>query len=172
MLDTYLKMGSITKPRQIWWKIRPHGFYGTVEFRIADVQRSLSRTRMLVALSQAVCHKIVQELAQDRLQQHFEMEFLNDAVWKATRFGFDAQLADPDTHEVMTMADMVERLVDYVRPSLIALGSDDIIPTVEDVLKEGNEAQEQLRVHQEGGFEALLQFLMDTVEFAVPTLTS
>ena len=172
VMDTYMKMGSITKPRQIWWKIRPHGFYGTVEFRIADVQRSLSRTRMLVALSQAVCHKIVQELAQDRLQQHFEMEFLNDAVWKATRFGFDAQLADPDTHEVMTMADMVERLVDYVRPSLIALGSDDIIPTVEDVLREGNEAQEQLRVQQEGGFEALLQFLMDTVEFAVPTLTS
>ena len=57
VLDTYLKMGSINLPRQIWWKIRPHGAYGTVEFRICDVQRSLKRTEMLVALSQALSHR-------------------------------------------------------------------------------------------------------------------
>ena len=172
VMDTYIKMGSITKPRQIWWKIRPHGFYGTVEFRISDVQRSLTRTRMLVALSQAICHTIVRELSEDLLQQHFEMEFLNDAVWKATRFGFDARLADPDTHEIMTMAEMVEKMVEYVRPSLLELGTDDIIPTVESVLETGSEAQEQLRVCAKGGLEAVKQMLMDNVEFGVSSLTS
>lgn len=165
ILKTYMAMGSINKPRQLWWKIRPHGHYGTVEFRIADVQRSLARTRLQVALSQAICHRVAAELATDTLQQHFEMEFLNDAVWKATRFGFDAKVTDAATHEIMTMADMVERLVDYVRPSLDELGTLDVISTVEDILATGSEAREQREVYESGGFDALLKMLMDAVEF-------
>ncbi len=165
ILDTYIEMGSINQPRQIWWKIRPHGHYGTVEFRICDVQRSLARTRMLVGLSQAICHRIVRDFEADQLQQHFEMEFLNDAIWKATRFGFDAKVADPATHEIMPMRDMVEQMVDYVRPSLSELGTADIVSTVEEVLLQGSEAMEQLAVYRAGGFEALQQMLMDRVEF-------
>ena len=165
VLETYKAMGSINAPRQIWWKIRPHGYYGTVEFRICDVQRSLKRTEMLVALSQAICHRIAGEFQDGRLQQDFELEYLNDAVWKATRFGFDAQVADPGNNQVITMAELVEALVAYVRPSLVELGTEGIVATVEEVLTQGSEAQEQLAVYRERGFDGLKTMLMDQVEY-------
>ena len=165
VLETYISMGSIKIPRQVWWKIRPHGHFGTVEFRICDVQRSLDRTRMLVALSQAICHRAQRDLTAGVLVQDLEMEYLNDAVWKATRFGFDARVADPLDEQIITMAEMVERMVEYVRPSLEELGTADVIPIVETVLRKGSEALEQLGEYESNGFEGLKRMLMDRVEF-------
>ncbi len=165
VLETYLAMESIHLPRQIWWKIRPHATYGTVEFRVSDMQRSLKRTEMLVALGQAICHRIFGELRDNHLQQDFEMEYLNDALWKATRFDFNARVVDPNDHQVMTMAELVEKLVVYVRPSLMELGTENVAATVEEVLELGSEAREQLNVHASGGFAVLKAMLMDEVDF-------
>ena len=165
VLETYLAMGSIHLPRQIWWKIRPHAGYGTVEFRVSDVQRSLRRTEMLVALGQAICHRIVKELRSNHLQQDFELEYINDALWKATRFGFDARVVDPGDHQVITMAELVEKMVAYVRPSLTELGTENVVATVEEVLECGSEAREQLAVHVREGFAGLKAMLMDEVDF-------
>ncbi|MFB0517483.1 MAG: YbdK family carboxylate-amine ligase [Candidatus Neomarinimicrobiota bacterium] len=165
VLETYLAMDSIYLPRQIWWKIRPHAGYGTVEFRVFDMQRSLKRTEMLVALGQAICHRIVAELPGNHLQQDFEMEYLNDALWKATRFGFDAKVADPGDHQIMTIGESVEKMVAYVRPSLGELGTESVVATVEEVLEHGCEAQEQLAVHAKEGFKGLKLMLMDKVDY-------
>lgn len=165
VLETYIAMDSIHLPRQIWWKIRPHAGYGTVEFRVSDMQRSLRRTEMLVAVSQAICHRIAQDNRESQLQQDFEMEYLNDALWKATRFGFDAKVADPGDQQIMTMADLIEKMVSYVRPSLIELGTEHVVPTIEDILERGSEAQEQLAVYAREGFSGLKHMLMDGVDF-------
>ena len=165
LLDTYIAMDSIKLPRQIWWKIRPHAGYGTVEFRVCDMQRSLARTEMLVALSQAICHRMTVDLRDGNLVQELELEYLNDALWKATRFGFDARVTDPADHQIVTMAELVEKLVAYVRPSLEKLGTGQVVETVEGVLHQGSEAQEQLAEHQQGGFAGLKALLMDQVEF-------
>jgi len=165
VLETYLAMESIHLPRQIWWKIRPHAGYGTVEFRVSDVQRSLGRTEMLVALGQAICHRIVKELRSNHLQQDFELEYINDGLWKATRFGFDARVVDPGDHQVISMAELVEKMVAYVRPSLTELGTENTVATVEEVLEHGSEAREQLAVYAGEGFAGLKAMLMDEVDF-------
>lgn len=165
VLETYLAMESIHLPRQIWWKIRPHASYGTVEFRVSDMQRSLRRTEMLVALGQAICHRIVKELRSNHLQQDFELEYINDALWKATRFGFNARVVDPGDHQIITMAELVEKMVAYVRPSLTELGTENAVATVEEVLERGSEAREQLAVHVREGFAGLKAMLMDEVDF-------
>ena len=64
----------------------------------------------------------LQRLVRDNEPAWF-MGDLNDAVWKATRFGFDAKVADPGTNRVITMAELVEKLVTYVRPSLVELAT-------------------------------------------------
>ncbi len=165
VLETYLAAESIYLPRQIWWKIRPHAGYGTVEFRVSDMQRSLARTRMLVALVQAICHRIVEELQSTCLQQDYELEFLNDALWKATRFGFDAKVVDPYDNQIIRMAELIEKMASYAYPSLLELGTDDITAQIEEVLAHGNEAQEQLEVYSREGFSGLKSMLMDNVEF-------
>ncbi|MCH7496248.1 MAG: YbdK family carboxylate-amine ligase [Candidatus Marinimicrobia bacterium] len=165
VLQTYLALDSIKMPRQIWWKIRPHAVFGTVEFRVADMQRSLRRTEMLVALCQAICHRAAHEFAEGTLHQQFELEFLNDALWKATRFGFEARVIDPADEQILSLGELAEKMVNYVRPSLQALGTEDAATTVEEVLKQGSEAQEQRAVYGRAGFAGLKQLLMDEVEF-------
>ena len=154
-------MGCRKAQRRGWWQSRPTGPFGTVGFRSCDVQRSLARTRMLVALCQAICHRALRDLAAGVLVQDLEMEYLNDAVWKATRFGFEARVADPFDEQIITMAEMVARMVEYVRPSLEELETADIIPVVETVLRKGSEAQEQLGEYESNGFEGLKRMLMD-----------
>ena len=165
VLETYLAMGSINLPRQIWWKIRPHAHYGTVEFRVCDMQRSLRRTEMIVALSQAIAHRSAWEFAQNHLQQDFELEYLNDALWKATRFGFSTLVADPGDDSIITLGELIEKMVAYVQPSLAELGNEHVAATVEEVLRQGSEAQEQLAVYEKEGFSGLNIMLMDHVDF-------
>ena len=59
VINKYLEANTIEKPRQIWWKIRPHIDFGTIEFRICDAQRSLSNIEMLAALAQALVYTAV-----------------------------------------------------------------------------------------------------------------
>jgi carboxylate-amine ligase len=165
VLESFIAMESIKLPRQIWWKIRPHATYGTVEYRVADMQRSLKRTEMLIALSQAIAHRIVVDLRGGILQQQLELELLNDALWKATRFGFNAKVMDASDFKLLSMAEMVERMVEYARPSLVEFGTEHVVKTVEEVLETGSEAQEQRAVYQSGGFTELQKMLMNNVEF-------
>ena len=92
--DKMLEINSIAKSRHIWWKIRPHLDYGTLEYRICDVQRSLKRTEMLVALTQALVHSYDEKVKINKNIEDMNYEILNDSFWKATRFGFDAMITD------------------------------------------------------------------------------
>ena len=83
---------SIAKSRHIWWKIRPHIDYGTVEFRMCDAQRDISRVKMLAAICQALVYQAVQDFENNILKEEFDYELLLDSLWKASRFGFDAQI--------------------------------------------------------------------------------
>ena len=120
---------------------------------------------MLVALSQAIAHRVAQEYEAGILQQDFELEYLNDALWKATRFGFEARVVEPAGNQIMTMGEHTELMVNYLESSLIELGTADIIPTVEEVVAGGSEARQQLEVFQQGGFALLQKMLMDHVEY-------
>ena len=92
IVKTYLDTNTIEKTRQIWWKIRPHFEFGTIEFRVCDIQRSIEMTEILVGICQALVHKTVQEYKNGILKEDLNLEFLNDGLWKATRFGLNYKI--------------------------------------------------------------------------------
>ncbi len=118
-----------------------------------------------MAISQALSHRIYQEYKAGILVEDFEIEYINDAIWKATRFGLEAKLTDPFDEQILTQSEMIERMVEYVRPSLIELGTEHVISTVEQVMQAGSEAEEQRVVFNSAGFIGLKNMLMDRVEF-------
>ena len=71
MVKDYLEIDSITKSRQIWWKLRPHMDFGTIEFRMLDAQRSLKRTRMFIALAQALVYQASDDYKNNNLSPKF-----------------------------------------------------------------------------------------------------
>jgi len=151
LINKMIESNSIQKPRQIWWKIRPHVDYGTIEFRVCDVQNSLDRTRFFLALSQALVGQTLHDFTEGKMEPVLQMEYLNDAMWKANRFGLDCDIIGPNTGNILSMRDAVEHMVEYASPMAEELGTLRYFETVEDILETGNEAQYQLRVYEELG---------------------
>tara|TARA_B110000438_G_scaffold258189_1_gene266726 strand:- start:72 stop:1130 length:1059 start_codon:yes stop_codon:yes gene_type:complete len=167
IIENYTKSRSIEKPRQIWWKIRPHVEYGTIEFRICDAQRSLSNIRMLAALSQALVYTASKEYHDNTLIEKFNMEYLNDSLWKATRFAFDADIIDPVTEEVSSIKSQIILMLKYVENALNLFDNSDIINLAQNIISNGSEADNQLKVFSESGFSGLKMYLMDDVNYKI-----
>ena len=165
LVNTLIETGSIKKPRQIWWKIRPHLDYGTLEYRICDVQRSLKRTELLVALTQALVHSYDNKVKLNKNIEDMNYEILNDAFWKATRFDFNTAITDCFDGQKLTLNDYIYKMIDNIYPSLESLGNLNVINTLDDIMKSGTEADQQIRIEKEYGVEKLLHFLMDEVEY-------
>ena len=165
LVNTLIETGSIKKPRQIWWKIRPHLDYGTLEYRICDVQRSLKRTELLVALTQALVHSYDNKVKLNKNIEDMNYEILNDAFWKATRFDFNTSITDCFDGQKLSLHDYIYKMIDNIYPSLESLGNLNVINTLDDIMKSGTEADQQIRIEKDYGVERLLHFLMDEVEY-------
>ena len=167
LVSTLVETNSIQKPRQIWWKIRPHLDYGTLEFRICDVQRSLKRTKMLVALIQALVHSYDTMVIYNNNLENMNYEILNDAFWKAIRFDFDSIITDCFDGTRLKLSDYIYKMIDTVHLSLSELGNEDVLDTLDDIIKNGTEADHQIDYENKYGKNKLLLYLMNDVEYNV-----
>ena len=165
LIDKYLETNTITKPRQIWWKIRPHIDFGTIEFRICDAQRSLSNIEMLAALAQALVYRAVEEYNSNTLLESFNMEYLYDGLWKASRFSMEANIIDPVTYEVCTIKEQIDQMMEYANDSLQYFNNSHIAEYVNHICENGTEGDDQIEVYSNSGFEGLKSYLMDNIEY-------
>lgn len=165
IIDNYIKSDSIEKPRQIWWKIRPHIEYGTIEFRMCDAQRSLANVKMLAGLAQALVHTIYKK--DDYTNCLYKNEYLNDSLWKASRFGLQSKIIDPGTEKIIDMIDFVETMYSYCSDSLNYFKNKDIIQRIKYLLKNNTEYHRQMNIYNAGGMNELKKFLIDDVEYSL-----
>ena len=165
IIDKYIKTKSIEKPRQIWWKIRPHIDYGTVEFRMCDAQRSIRNVSTLAAIMQAIVHKI--NIDEDYNNSKYNEEYLNDSLWKASRYGLDCTIVDPHNDKIVHMNDMVNIMMDYIKNSLIYFGNENVINNVNSILSEGTECDKQLTFYKnnENNINELKKYLIKNVDY-------
>jgi len=167
IINKYLESNAIENARQIWWKIRPHVEFGTIEFRICDSQRSLRNIEMLTALAQALVYRAVEDYKSGILIETFNLEFLNDGLWKAVRFPLNTKMIDPVNNEVCTLLGQIEKMIKYVRGSLEYFNNAHIINTVNHICKNGTEGDEQKKIYSISGLEALKQYLIDNIEYKI-----
>jgi carboxylate-amine ligase len=157
---------SIEKPRHLWWKIRPHFEYNTVEFRVCDIQRSLSNTKMFIAISQALVHTIYNDLKNNSSKfKGYNMEFLNDGIWKAATKGMKSTIINPHNEKIISMKDMVYVMLDYITPSLKHFGNEDAISIIDKIINGKTESEKQIDVYKKNGFDGLKKFLVESVEY-------
>jgi len=171
-LDEYLdytnklmEIKSIEKMRHIWWKIRPHLDYNTLEFRVCDSQRSLKNVHMLASLSRALVHKAYIDFENTKLTNNLSVEYLNDSLWKASRFNFDALIYDEVSDDIISMKNLIRKMYEYCFESLKIFGDEDIIDRIEYILDNGTECDEQINIYEKLGFEGLKLFLINNVDF-------
>ena len=143
-VDFLVRTRSIIEPTQIWWSIRPHHMFGTVEFRICDAQTSAADSTALTELI-AAC------IAQAALDHDDGLPFddpphrlVEENFWRAIRYGLDGTLIDLDRVEEYPAAAVIERLLRWTAPARAALGG------IEPLLPEENGAQRQRRALESG----------------------
>ena len=112
LLNNLVDTGFIKTIRELWWDVRPHHNFGTVEVRICDMPPSLDQVMGITALIQCLVHDLSQEIDQGTYQFDCHPFLIRQNKWRACRYGMDARLVDPATHKVVPARDVVHRLAD------------------------------------------------------------
>ena len=113
MVDT----GFIGSIRDIWWDVRPHHNFGTVEVRVCDMPGSLDDVIGLAALIQCLVVELSEEIDQGAYQQDYHPMLVRLNKWRASRYGLNARLVDRLTLEPYGVREIAARLVERLRPT-------------------------------------------------------
>jgi glutamate---cysteine ligase / carboxylate-amine ligase len=176
-VDTLINTNSIDEPKKIWWDIRPHPKFNTLEFRVCDMPTRVEETIALAALFQAVVAKLTWLRSHNLGFRVYQRALLAENRWRAMRFGIDGKLIDFGKGVEVAMRDLAEELLEFVDDIVDDLGSRRALDTVHTILKEGTGADRQLDVyHRTGDLKAVVDYLaqetMRGVTEAAPTTAS
>lgn len=166
VIERLIASEAIARPRQVWWNVRPHPDYRTVELRMIDMQVELWRTRTFVALAQALTAALLADRREGVPEWELEPAYLADGWFKAQRFRWDAPIAHPVTGETVTLADEIVAMREAARPHAERLGTTEAaIDGVDRILAGGPESDRQREEWNEVGRDlgALQRRLMDRV---------
>ena len=151
--DNYVKLlvktNCIDNAKKIWWDLRVHPFFNTVEFRICDVPMTVPETIAIAALFQAVCAKIYKLRSQNLNFMMYPRPLINENKWRAGRYGIDGRLIDFGKEEEVNTRVLIYELLDFVDDVVDHLGSRHAIDLVPKMLDEGTGADRQLKVYRE-----------------------
>jgi carboxylate-amine ligase len=154
--DQLIAAAGVDDYTYIWWDVRPHPRLGTVEVRAVDVQTDAAGSSALAALVQAIAAKELDRPSASSLSR----EALEESYFQAASHGLDAEiLLDSAAPEPARKA--CRRALDAVLPYARELGTEAALEEIERILREGNGADEQRRVHREAGMQGLLGHLAE-----------
>ena len=112
MVDT----GFLNTIREIWWDVRPHHNFGTVEVRVCDMPGNLDDVMALTAMIQCLVKALSDEIDQGTYQHDCHPMMVRQNKWRACRYGNHAQLVNAYTHGVETVSNITRRLIDRLGP--------------------------------------------------------
>ena len=146
-----IKLRCIDDAKKIWWDVRPHPIFGTLEFRICDVTPRIEDAIAIAALSQAIIVKLHRLYTRNMGFRMYPRALIEENKWRAARWGVEGNLIDFGKQSEVPMRQLGEELLDFVDDVLDDLGSRDSLAPIERILREGTSAERQLRTYSETG---------------------
>jgi carboxylate-amine ligase len=147
-IEFMVASGVIEDYTYLWWDVRPHPNFGTVEVRVCDAQTRVSHTLGLAALIQAMVKELSEHFDAGKRLSDYAWPMLDENKWLAARHGLDGDLVDLPSHRRVGGKALAQRLLDRLRPHAEELGSADALEGIEDILAHGNGAARQLVVYE------------------------
>jgi carboxylate-amine ligase len=148
--EDYLKLlvstNCIDNAKKIWWDIRLHPFFDTLEFRICDAQSRVDDTIALAAMMQAVVVKLHKFLKQNMTFRWYGRRLIEENRWRASRYGIDGKLIDFGEKREVETRSLIHEILEFIAPEMDELGSQGEIAHIEKILTEGTGADRQLTV--------------------------
>ncbi len=151
--EDYLEMlvttNCIDNAKKIWWDIRLHPFFNTLEFRICDAQSRVDDTIALAAVMQAVVFKLHKLRRQNVTFRMYRRRLIDENRWRASRYGIDGKLIDFGRKCEMDERELLHEMLEFIAPEVEELGSQREISHVERIIPEGTGADRQLRIYEQ-----------------------
>jgi glutamate---cysteine ligase / carboxylate-amine ligase len=167
-INLLIELHSIDDARKIWWDVRPHPTFGTLEFRVCDVPTRPEAAVMLGALTQAIVVKLYRLYERNLGFRLYRRALIEENKWRAARWGLDGKLIDFGKRAEVPMRDLALELLEFVDDVLDELESREAVQYVHTVLREGTSADRQLAVYREtGDLKAVVQYVVDETRTSI-----
>src|SRR5437867_1189459 len=164
-VDLLVKTGCIDNAKKIWWDIRPHPSFPTLEFRVCDIPMRLDETIAIAALIQATVAKLYKLYAANQGFRLYRRALIMENKWRAARYGLDGKLVDFGRQIEVPMRDLVEEYLDFIEDVVDELDSREELNYLRQILETGSGADRQLRVFQEtGDLKKVVEYMIAETE--------
>jgi carboxylate-amine ligase len=140
--------GAIDDYTYLWYDVRPHPNFGTVEVRVMDAQTRVEHTLALAALIQALARDLAGGFDDGVALPEYQFEMLDENKWLAARHGLDGEMVDLPGTDRVPVKDLVRRLLERLKDHAADLGSERELEGIEDLLARGNSGSRQLVVYE------------------------
>jgi carboxylate-amine ligase len=140
-----IDVGSIREHTEIWWTIRPHQSFGTVEIRACDALPDVNESLALCALQVALAARFARMYDEGEPLPVYEHRYLEENVWRSIRWGLDWELIDFAARRSVPAPDRVRALIELCGPEIDALGLAPYLPPLERILAKGDNASRYIR---------------------------
>ena len=169
-VDLLVSTGCIDNGKKIWWDVRPHPFFPTLEFRVCDIPTRVDDTIAIAALVQAIVAKLNSLTDKNLGFRLYHRRLIQENKWRAVRWGLSGKLLDLGKQTEVPACDLIRELLDFVDEVVDDLGSRKEIEHIHTILERGTSADIQLRIFEESGgsHEAVVQWLIEHTMENVP----
>jgi len=166
---TLVATGCIDNGKKIWWDVRPHAFFPTLEYRICDVPMRVDETICLAALFQALTAKLWKLYNWNMGWRLYRRSLINENKNRAARWGIDGRLIDFGKKEEVPTEALLDELLDFIDDVLDELGSRETVYYIREMVRQRPGAVRQLEVYERTkSFEAVVDYIIEETRLGVP----
>ncbi len=163
-----VKTNCIDNGKKIWWDIRVHPFFNTIEFRMCDVPMRTDETICLAAIMQALVAKIHKLHSLNLSFRPYRRMLINENKWRAARYGISSKLIDFGKQEEVEYKILIHELLEFIDDVLDDLGSRKEIEYIHQILEMGTGADRQLAVFEEtGSLNAVVDYIVSETKIGI-----
>ncbi len=148
-INILIKTNCLDNAKKIWWDVRPHPFFNTIEVRVCDLPMRAEETLAIAALIQATTAKIHQLHTRNQDFRNYSRALLMENKWRAVRYGLDGKLIDFGKEEEVDERDLIREYLDFVDDVVDGLNSRQEMNYIRHILEIGTGADRQLKKFEE-----------------------
>ncbi|HUI73917.1 MAG TPA: carboxylate-amine ligase [Candidatus Acidoferrum sp.] len=160
-VNLLVRLNCIDNGKKIWWDVRPHPAFGTLEFRMCDVTTKIEEAVAIAALTQAIVVKLHRLYTHNQSWRIYRRALIEENKWRAARYGIEGKMVDFGKEAEVPMRSLIPELLELVDDVVDDLGSRSAVEYIQTILHEGTSAERQLRVfEQTGDLNAVVRHLV------------
>jgi carboxylate-amine ligase len=167
-VNLLIRTNCIDNAKKIWWDIRPHPYFSTLEFRVCDIPMRAQETIALAALIQATVAKLYKLRSMNQGFRLYRRALIMENKWRALRYGIDGKLIDFGKGIEVPMRDLMNEYFEIIDDVVDELGSREEINYIREILTNGTGADRQLRVWKETqDMKSVVDYIIEETEAGI-----